>query len=295
VAAPCGFLLEITPQNKDAALKLFREDSAPGTISRFSGFRVRGLSDLGFLSEFTHLRYLEIWQNEPIETLQLKPLDNLRGLRLECPQNGIDFASLPHLEIFVGYWHGNNTNLEQCRKLRHLRTWKFQPRSGDLSQFSKVTRLETLSLVLTSLTSLSGIEFMEDLRYLHIAHAPKLSSLNALEYGQTDLRELELDKLKALNSYEPIARILRLRKLMLSDCAPMPDLRWIAPLSRLDFFSFVGTNVADGDLSPLLQLPELRYVGTLDKRHYSHRSDDLNKLLKGRLLENEILKSPLPG
>ena len=42
------------------------------------------------------------------------------------------------------------------------------------------------------------------------------------------------------------------------------------------------TNVADNDLSPLLQLPKLRYVGTMDKRSYNYKCDALNKLLAQR-------------
>jgi hypothetical protein len=44
----------------------------------------------------------------------------------------------------------------------------------------------------------------------------------------------------------------------------------------------VETNVEDGDLSPLLQLPRLRYVGTMDKKHYNYKFDALNKLLLQR-------------
>ena len=50
-------------------------------------------------------------------------------------------------------------------------------------------------------------------------------------------------------------------------------------MANLDFFSFVETPVADGDLCPLLELPRLEYVGTMDKRHYSHKCDEINTLL----------------
>jgi hypothetical protein len=53
-------------------------------------------------------------------------------------------------------------------------------------------------------------------------------------------------------------------------------------MRRLDFFSFVDTNVLDGDLSPLLDLPKLRYVGTMDKRNYSHKMAEFNELLAQR-------------
>lgn len=51
----------------------------------------------------------------------------------------------------------------------------------------------------------------------------------------------------------------------------MPDLKWTKGMDQLDFFSFVGTNVEDGELSPLLELPRLRYVGSMDKKHYNFK------------------------
>jgi len=62
----------------------------------------------------------------------------------------------------------------------------------------------------------------------------------------------------------------------------MPDLQWTRGMNRLDQFSFVETNVEDGDLSPLLDLPRLRYVGTMDKKHYNYKFAKLNELLDER-------------
>jgi hypothetical protein len=47
-------------------------------------------------------------------------------------------------------------------------------------------------------------------------------------------------------------------------------------------FSFVGTNVEDGDLTPLLELPSLRYAGSMDKKHFTPRIGKLNEMLQGR-------------
>ena len=62
----------------------------------------------------------------------------------------------------------------------------------------------------------------------------------------------------------------------------MPDLAWTKGMDDLDFFSFVETNVEDGDLAPLLDLPRLEYVGTMDKKHYNYTFDAINELLAQR-------------
>jgi hypothetical protein len=105
----------------------------------------------------------------------------------------------------------------------------------------------------------------------------------SLRDGHPEIRELKLSKAKGIRSYLPIASISHLRRLQLATCASMPDLNWTKGLNELDFFAFVDTNVASNDLSPLLDLPKLQYVGTMNKRSYNYTSDALNKLLSRRL------------
>jgi hypothetical protein len=225
---------------------------------------------------------LDVTNVDQVDIRPLAGLRNLRGLRVESSGAGIDFAWFPQLEIFAGDWHSDHRNLAYCRELRTLRIRRFKPGSKDLSDFVHVTRLETLEVVQTDIGSVDGVEDLEDLRYLDIAYAPKLTSLDALGGGKSEIRELMLENAKSIPSYRPLASMRRLRRLRLSDCAPMPNLKWTAGMNRLDFLAFVNTNVENGDLSPLLELPALRYVGTMDKKHYSHKADQINELLEQR-------------
>lgn len=278
-AASCELLLNVTPASKRSALDTFRKAGTLG--GPYDGLRITGISDLSFLEDFPLLLYLEVMDQDRINTRYLDCLRNLRGLRLESPGAGIDFACFPELEVFMGDWHPDNHNLDQCRELRRLQVRKFNPRSQGLTDLSSIIRLEVLAITQTNIGSLIGLDALEDLRYLDVAYAPNLKSLKALASGGPAIRELSFDNAKNIESYTPIASISHLRRLKLSRCPPMQNLKWTAGLDQLDFFSFVETNVVDGDLSPLLKLPKLRYVGTMGKRHYSHKMHALNELLKG--------------
>ncbi len=275
-AAYCEFLVCVTPQNQNEALKAF------GNGRNFSGLHVSGIADLSFLADFPNLRYLEVVDNKRVNTRHLDGLSNLRGLRLESPGAGIDFSCFPQLEVFVGDWHAENCNFHCCHELRQLRVWKFRPKSLDLSDIANTTRLEWLTLTQAGITSLAGLETLEDLRYLEIAYAPKLESLRALSFDRNEIREIEIQNAKKIGSYEPLAAPRRLRRLKLSSCSPMANLKWTSGMNHLDFFSFVETNVEDGDLSPLLRLPKLRYVGTMDKKHFNYKCDAINEVLGQR-------------
>lgn len=276
-AGCCEFLVSVTPENQNQALEAFRKGS------NISGLRVSGIADLSFLADFPNLRYLEVVDQRRVNTRPIEGLSNLRGLRLETPGTGIDFSCFSELEVFVGDWHIDNSNVHRCEELRQLQVWQFKPKSLDLSDFANTTRLEWLYLTQTGIASLAGLETLRDLRYCEIAYAPKLESLEVLTSDRIELRELSFRKAKKILSFEPIAALRCLRRLNLFDCASMPDLKWINGMEQLDFFSFVETNVEDGDLSPLLNLPSLRYVGTSDKKHYNYKFTAINELLSQRL------------
>lgn len=276
-AAYCELLVCVTPENLDQALKAFEENA-----TQFSGLRVVGIADLSFLATFPDLRYLEVTDQPRVNTRHLDGLTNLRGLRLESPAAGIDFSCFPELEVFVGDWHSGNSNIHRCDELRQLRIWQFKPKSLDLASIANVTRLEWLAITQTNIESLDGLETFEDLRYFDIAYARQLASLDAFGTPSCEVRELEIQNAKKIQSYEPLASLTRLRRLKLSACAPISHLGWVSTMESLDFFSFVETNIEDGDLSPLLELPRLRYVGTMDKKHYNYKCDALNELLEER-------------
>jgi hypothetical protein len=275
---PCQFLIPVTAKTQKTALAEFASKN-PQT---YSGLRVSGIADLSFLSDFPDLLYLELVDQAKVKTAPLQALSNLRGLRIKTPGTGIDFSWFPLLEVFVGDWHPDNINMHHCRELRTLLAWNFKPDSQNLTPLANIVRLERLMLVKTNLESLRGIEMLEDLRSCDISYAPQLRSLAALGEGEPQLRDLCLFNAKKIVDYRPIARCRWLRTLKLTSCVPLADLKWLEPLQRLESFSFVETPVADNDLRPLLKLPALRYAGSMDKKNYTPRIDDLNRQLEAR-------------
>lgn len=276
-AAQCTLLYAVNAENRDAALANFRRVSDGGV---HHGLSIEGVADLGFLSEFPMLRYLEIRRVKGVLAESLRSLSNLRGLWIESPASGIDFGWFPWLEIFGGEWHRDHRNVGSAPELRRLCVHKFRPASRDLSEFAGAFRVEELELVETGIASLSGIEEMEDLRYVSVAYAPKLESLDALAARRLGVREIEIESARRIASYRPLAAIPRLRRLVLVKCANMPDLAWMRGMEYLDRFVFVESTVESGDLTPLLRLPRLREASLDDKRHYSHTSAELTAAIE---------------
>jgi hypothetical protein len=279
-AAPCGLLLKVTPKNLDEALKEYRHAGFGGA---YSGLSISGVKDLRFLEEFPMTLYLGVDCDKPIKTDALKSLSNLRGLYFESPGAGIDLSWFAELEVYSGGWHKAHTNFDHCPALRRLSLRSFNSPSGDLSPLADNRRLERLSIVRSTITSLDGIETLEDLRVLNVAYMSKLELLDAFRKCEdTGLRSLSIERAKNIKSYAPIASLTRLKELKLFGCPAMPDVKWTKGLNWLEHFSFVETNMIDGDLNPLLKLERLSYIGTEDKRHYNHKMHDFIELLANR-------------
>lgn len=276
-AVSCDLLLDIRPETLEQSLDLLAQHGTHGDV--FNGVRVTGLDELEFLRDYPSLLYLEVEDISAQELRCIESISNLRGLQLDAPKVGIDLSCFPLLEQFVGDWHRDNTGIGSCGELRYLNAFGFRSTRAGLSGISECVRLEHLHLVRPGITSLDDVEALEDLRYLDIAYAPKIKDLTPLAASTVDLRELELTNLKNISDYSPLASIRRLRRLKISNCASMADLAWTKGMNYLDFFSFVETKVLNGDLSPLLSLPRLRYAGAGNRRAYSHSDDELNALI----------------
>jgi hypothetical protein len=105
-----------------------------------------------------------------------------------------------------------------------------------------------------------------------------LAGLDALE----GLERLQIDGCKQFGDLEPIAKCNRLEFLSVANAGSIPSLAPIRRLSNLKHVSFVeSTQIEDGDLSMLLELPSLEKVSFQNRRHYSHTREQIWSLLNG--------------
>ncbi|MCL2821576.1 MAG: hypothetical protein FWD86_00025 [Firmicutes bacterium] len=123
-----------------------------------------------------------------------------------------------------------------------------------------------------SLKTLTGLEKLPNLRVLGVGACPGLVDISAI--GECKILEsLYLENLKNVD-LSVLRGAKNLKKLILSNCGSVQSLSFINELEKLLFFSFVGTNVVDGDLTPCLRL---KYAATFDKRHYNLKCSQLPK------------------
>jgi hypothetical protein len=181
----------------------------------------------------------------------------------------IDLSWFKDLEMF-GSWNMKYvTNLEFSKVKDLWLTKKFATK--DLSKIHFPQTLEKLWLGYNPISTLNGIEKAINLKKLTIQMLSKLSDMSIL----SDLKNLETlsiavcrsvdydslknDNLRSLNVYIETEH----------SRSKLPSLHFLKNLPNLETLSLMCP-IIDGDMTPILELPNLKKVLFNDKKHHSH-------------------------
>jgi hypothetical protein len=185
------------------------------------------------------------------------------------------FSQLPRLEECSLEWRPKARSLYEHRALKRLFLNKWNDGS-DLARFSGMTQLESLRLCSpTRLESLAGIDTLTRLNRLELALASRLTSLAGVE-KLADMQCLEIHSCRKIGDISHVASLRRLGGLSIINCGDIKSIRPLRGLLKLEKVLFYeSTNVIDGDLSPLKELPHLKQVAFMERPHYSLTRQDL--------------------
>jgi len=255
----------------DACMEYATQNGLAGiAISPLGGFR---LADLSFLSRYPGVEHLTILHAEMVDISRVSILRDLRYLQISGrARQSVDLADFPFLrELRIEWWPKLRFG-DSMSSLRALSLRGYAPASNDLSRLPEIPELEDLDLVQSHKLTLSGIYRFPTLRRLTLAYMPNLVDLSPLRsFSDGAIEILEFGNCPKLANHDTVSVIQSLRRLAFNKCGEIPSLRFLDDLKALESFSFVDTNIVDGNLTPCLRL---QFAGFFDKRHYSHRSSD---------------------
>jgi hypothetical protein len=182
-------------------------------------------------------------------------------------------------------WHFDKRNHGplSLKNERYLTTWSFK-RKGECSfeALPASPKLLYLQLNRANVADFRAIERFPSLKRLELHHCLKLESDRGIAVLRNSLEILHINLSRKLHAVEEIAQLSGLKVLRLNDCGPLASIKFIMHFPNLLDFSFVNTNIVDGDLSPILEHPTLKSVGFLNKRHYNYTSEKIDDILRLR-------------
>jgi hypothetical protein len=236
--------------------------------------------DISFLEKLKGigLRGVEVYAWDVKDITPLINLPDLEYIGLQCEfTKAPDFSSFKNLTHFFLFWRPKAETVFGCSGLKLLNVVNYP--SEDLQDIKNISGLRRLQLTSRKLVSIAGIESLQSLRILDLAECTKLESLTGIEKCQ-ELQVFELENCKKVNDVSSLGELASLRDVVLTDCGKVKSLQPLAKCRLLESLTFVGdTNVEDGELTPLLGMPELKRMWFADKRHYSHKRDQVKAML----------------
>jgi hypothetical protein len=184
----------------------------------------------------------------------------------------IDFHRFPELERCVFYWRSGSESLFEREALRWLFLHRYSGSTSD--PFAGLIGLQELSIANSELREIESLAALKSLRCLGLYNLKKLVSLRGLE-ELAQLDALEVNGCKGIRQIDELAALVHLRRLQLNDDGPIASLSPLRGASGLEEVLFYeSTNVLDGDLSPLAELPRLQHISFQNRRHYSHKREN---------------------
>ncbi len=230
--------------------------------------------DLNFLGRLEHLKSFKIID---LTIASVEPIHNLHNLRAVevttyC-KTEIQFNAFPQLEQCALEWRPKAASLFSCITLRHLFINRYD--GTDVAQVAGLVNVESLALLNAPIRNLEGLRSLKKLRTLRLANLRQLKSLAGVQ-DLFQLEELDVNTCRSIGSIREIGALSQLKRLFLNNDGDIASLTPIDNLKNLESVVFYeSTNIVDGDISPLLRQRKLILVSFQNRRHYSHRREEI--------------------
>lgn len=237
--------------------------------------------DLSFLSKLKFLKAFGILDRNKIDISGIHYLTDLKSLHVDtyC-QSEVDFNYFKSLEDCALEWRPKAKSIAGCSTLKSLFLSSFKVK--DFKLLSGLTNLEKLRIKGGSPSLFDGLSELTRMTHLELHLFRYLSSLEGIE-KLVNLTHLEISSSRNVKDYQILGELPQLKVLRLDNIGPIATIQFILDLKNLEIFDFVeSTNIADGDVSPLLANGCIKNTGFQNRRHYSCKCEDIQVAIEKR-------------
>lgn len=240
-------------------------------IDYYNGYE---LNDIEFLSRNPKIKGVVILDGDKFDLSPIYDLINIEFVAIDQNNKGFDFSKFSNLFSISTSWNKEIVLPQKSRKLKELYLSKYKPHFRSCVELGGFPNLLKLDLVSPLLESLDGLEQLQNLNELSLSYCLKLKDISSII--NIPLKSLSLNHCKKINKYH-FEKLNSLRKLYVLYCAPIKSLEFLYNMPEIELFSFCGTMLENGDLTPCLKL---KRVGFNDNKNYSHRLSEIQKIIK---------------
>lgn len=269
-----------SPASLEAVNKLLRGGEIDGVgLSAHHGYT----GDPALLNELTGFAGVVVTEAGSLDVQAIPRLNELRFITLGGTRSrGFDFSEFRSLaDLRIG-WHPRDCLPDGESALESLYLKGYNPKQKDLKDLPELPNLTSLELVQAGVVNLDGVERLRKLRELDVSYCKALVTLAALV--KTPVERVHLEACGRIVDIPVLSRCPGLKSIRMSSCGNLQSLDFLKASTTIEEFRFVKMDVADGDMSPLLSL---KSVGFIDKRGYSHTSEQVSAIIAKRIADSD--------
>lgn len=225
--------------------------------------------------EWKKLKGLVMPYSEDADLSNLGQMDFLEFLVIGGAPGPIDLSGFSSLVDLSIDWNKKLSLPSSPDVLRGLRLDGYAPADRNLVEISRYSGLMEIEFVKGNLESLEGCEEFAALERVELHYLSKLKYVKSL--SKTPVKKVSISNCKRVTDLNALVDCPELEILHYHDSAPLDSIDFLRGCKALKEFRFVGVDVVDGDMTPLVQLQEFAFTR---KRHFSHTEKMLRDLQK---------------
>ena len=185
----------------------------------------------------------------------------------------LDYSKIRGLQMLNVDFSKYDQHFEKVSTLKTLELCHYKTRNGSLRDAFSSSILDVLRLSFCGLSSLDGIEIANSMKSVELLHCRKLEDISALAKVKNSLVSLNIRNCPQIRDFSVLGQLHELEDLRLEGKNILSNLSFLRCMPSLKVF-VLSMDVADGDLSPCLNIP---FVHCDDKKHFSHKNVELPK------------------
>lgn len=253
------------------SLKLVRAGELDGIgLSPHSG---SDIFDLQPFIEWRDLQGMVLPYASNMDLSELGQMDFIRFLVLGEAPCAIDLSGFSSLVDLTLDWSKKLRLPESPHALRSLRIDGFSPADRGLAEVSKFTGLSKIEFVKGTFQRLEGCEEFDSLTEAQFHYLSKLETVKCL--SKTPVKKVVITNCRNIIDLDSLVDCRNLEVLHYHDSAPLKSIDFVRRCKMLKEFRFVGVDVLDGDMTPLVGLKEFAFTR---KKHFSHSEKMIREL-----------------
>lgn len=171
----------------------------------------------------------------------------------------------------------------------YLEIWHHTSKNFDFTNLPDAPNLKKIFIDSSNVKNLNGLDKYPFLEEVDMYYLRNLESLDGIEKMSQRIRFFSIESARKLTDITPVTKLKNIEGLGFINIGDIDNLEFLYDMYELKSLSFVGTKIICGDLAPVINHFNIKCVGFDNRRHYSHKSKEVDLLLLKKEIMHQVI------